>query len=560
MLIPSVSATNYTVYSSGDTSIVSGSGAGDNYGSYNPLLINNHTDPTSQIMEGLIRFNTSGYATVTNASLFLYVSTVSNDGTIELYNITDRDWNEYIVTYTTKPTLETPDFANKSIAIGDNNIWIMFNITDYVNDNLGHEINFYIKGNKTDNVTVLIKSREQAGITYDPYVVIDDGTLLGTSIYGNVYELISGVSSPLDNAAVYIYNNTYSNYYVTSTDGNYIFTGLNNSSTYNIYATRTGYDTTSHLPVTTLNGTAYKYDILMVETEPTDFESSEQFVKFRLRWLWCFVDCDIPGTTVTIYKSGDNLSSFSGNTDNLGTISFKLYKSQLYRITFINSTDSINQEMNLYPKDTEYVILITNNKTTMQEYDIQQKDAIIIDVSKLVRNTTAANITINYTDSLAQTTALSYWVNQTNLSDPMNQTVISSWTWVAGSYNHTFNIFNQSGQSYLVHIVATHTTYGTIDRTYAVIFEKTAGVGISGISNTLWMWFAIGIMFFTGAMFTSSTAEKGLLIVCAEGWIFFFMGMFASLGSIEFGIGLTLASVIAVLAYFKKSQVSEGYA
>lgn len=379
-------------------------------------------------------------------------------------------------------------------------------------------------------------------------------TTSGTAIQGTVSELINGAYVPLDSVTVYIQSSAanWSSSMVTGTNGYYLFDGLSNTTTYYVYASKTEYTTSTAEYVTTGSGTWTTKNILLKKTEPTDFESDKQYVKFKARWLWCFINCDIQGATISAYKSGDVVAYASGVTDTTGSISFRLYKAQLYRVTVVNATAGISQEMTLYPKDTEYIFLITNTEPTMQEHPVQEKDAITISVSKATINTTHATITINYTDILAGTTGLTYYINQTN-------STVASWTWAAGTYNHTFTISGYSGQSYLVRVIGQHSTYGTIDRSYAVPFEKS-GVGIADISNTVWLWFAIIIMFFTAAMFTNSTAEQGLLIICAEGWIFFFMGMFSSLGSAQFAIGLTLASVIGVMAYIKRSQAREGYA
>jgi len=428
----------------------------------------------------------------------------------------------------------------------------VFTTNDYYLATLDVDTKYYWKIKQYDSTNSTYGDTS----TVHNFTISSTGGATGLAIQGVVYELIDGTITPIDEATVYAYNTTHSFSMVTGSNGYYYF-NLSNG-TYNVYASKVLYDTTVVFPVT-VNGSIATNNILMKQTEPTDFESNQQFVMFRARWLWCFTNCDVEGLTVTIYKSGDVIAYKSGVTDSLGIFKAKLFKSQLYRVTFVNATLGVNQEGNYYGSNPEYLILITNTGTTFQEHDTQEKDAIDITVSKTTHNSTMANISINYSDSLSQTTALTYYINQSNTSDPENQTVISSWIWAAGTYNHTFNVYNYSGQSYLVHVVVTHTEYGTIDRTYAVIFEKSAGVGITNISNTLWMWFAIGIMFFTGAIFTSSTAEKGLLIVCAEGWIFLLMGMFASLGTVQFGIGLTLASVMAVLAYFKKSNVADGY-
>jgi len=132
---------------------------------------------------------------------------------------------------------------------------------------------------------------------------------------------------------------------VTGSNGYYYF-NLSNG-TYNIYASKVLYDTTVVLPVT-VNGSVTTNNILMKQTEPTDFESNQQFVMFRTRWLWCFSDCDVEGLTVTIYKSGDVVAYKSGVTDSLGIFKAKLFKSQLYRVTFVNASLGVNQEGNYY--------------------------------------------------------------------------------------------------------------------------------------------------------------------------------------------------------------------
>ncbi len=385
-------------------------------------------------------------------------------------------------------------------------------------------------------------------------------TTVGTAIQGTVYELINGIQIPLSGATVYIQNQAlnWSDSMVTGSNGYYLFPELSNTTTYYLFASKTEYQTSIAEYVTTGVGIWTTKDIQLKPTEPTDFESDKQYVKFKARWMWCFFDCDIQGATISVYKSGDVVAYVSGITDSTGSVVFRLYKTQLYRITVVNASAGINQEMTLYPKDTEYVFLITNNESSWQDHPVQEKDAITIGVTKAIINSITATITVNYTDSLAGTSALKYYINQTNASDPYNQTVINSWVWSSGTYNHTFTITNYSGKSYLVHVVAAHSEYDTIDRTYSVFFERT-GVGIDAIPSTLWLWFAIGIMFFTAAMFTTSTTEMGFAIVCAEGWIFFFMGMFSSLNIIQFGIGLTLATVIAVFLLIKRSQAREGF-
>jgi len=141
--------------------------------------------------------------------------------------------------------------------------------------------------------------------------------------------------------------------------------------------------------------------------------------------------------------------------------------------------------------------------------------------------------------------------------------VVSTWTSGAGNFSHTFSISNYVSD-YTVHIVATHGVYGTIDRTYAVTFTRNL-VDVDGINDQLWLWFAIGAMFFTAAIWPKTIAELGFIIVCGEGWIFYAMGLFSELDNIpnvgltKFIIGLTVATILAFIAYFKKANQEAGF-
>ncbi len=381
-----------------------------------------------------------------------------------------------------------------------------------------------------------------------------NNTVNNNSIQGIVYELVNGVSTAVSGATVFIYNTSWSSQQVTGSNGYFLFEGLANGTIYYVKASKKDYQE-SEIETVNVSGVTTR-NIQLRPTESPFFEPDKQYVLFKVRWLYCFSNCDIQGVTISAYKSGEVIAYKTGITDSTGGISLLLLKEQLYRITAVNASAGISQEMTIYPKDTEYIFMITNTDQGYTTYPIQEKDAINIGVSKTTINTTHATITVNYTDSLAGTTALTVYVNQSNGTNA-TETVIASWT-NAGAANHTFTISSYSAQQYKVHIVAAHSTYGTIDRTYAVFFEKSS-VGIKGIPDQLWLWFAIGIMFFTAAVFTASTADKGFLVVCAEGWIFFFWGAFNSLNAVQFSVSLTLATVIAVFVYIRKSQNQEGY-
>lgn len=389
---------------------------------------------------------------------------------------------------------------------------------------------------------------------YFYFTITGASSATGAGIDGIVYSLNNGVQTPLSGATVFIYNNSFSSQTTTGSNGYYLFTGLVNGSIYNLKASLKDFQT-SEIATVNVSGIT-TYNIQLKPTEPAWFEADKQYILFKARWLYCLTYCDIPGATITVYKYGEVIPVVVGAesnpkvTDTSGSASFLLFKTQRYRVTIENATAGISQTMDLYPKDTNYIWLITNTNTRLQDHPILESQAIQINVSKSIINATNATITVSYNDTLNSTSNLTIYLNQSNSSIAVFTTI--------GNGSHVFSIANYSGQSYFVHIVANSSIYGTIDDTYSVMFEKSS-VGVSGIPEELWLWFMIGIMFFTGAIFTASTVELGLIIVCAEGWIGLAAGAFSTINTTQFGIGLTLVSVIAIMAYINVQQKKEGY-
>jgi len=380
----------------------------------------------------------------------------------------------------------------------------------------------------------------------------------GAAINGVVYFLSNGAPTPLADATVFLYNSTFTAQQTTGSNGYFLFQNLSNGTVYFIKASLKDYQTSE---IITINVSGVMtYNIQMKPVEPTFFENDKQYVLFTARFMFCWSDCDVEGATMTVYKSGEatpvqiGAESNPKITDTTGSASFLLFKTQKYRITLVNASEGVNSEMTLYPKDNEYLWLITRSNDAFQDHDILERDAIITTVSKSVINSTHAYINVTYNDTLTQTTNITIYLNQSN------STMLNSSN-STGNMTVSFMVSQYQGKSYLIHFFGQHTEYGTIDYTYSVLFEKT-DVGISGIPSALWLWFAVGIMFFTAAIFTASTVELGLIIVCAEGWIFLALGMFGSLGTTgttRFGIALSLISVLAIMAYAKKQQTKEGY-
>ena len=187
-----------------------------------------------------------------------------------------------------------------------------------------------------------------------------------------------------------------------------------------------------------------------------------------------------------------------------------------------------------------------------------ETEEVVVSITTAEINSTHAYINVTYTDAMSETTDLNIFINQSDESDPFNQTVITSAALGAtSSVTQSFLISNYEGQAYFINIGATHTTFDSVKRTYAVRFDGMAedyGFG------RMWVWIAVGGMMLLAGMFKASKAEQGALIVCIAGWIFMAMGMFDVLGldaKLSIGAGLGLGTVISVMAIMAKRDREE---
>lgn len=382
-----------------------------------------------------------------------------------------------------------------------------------------------------------------------------DGT---TGIQGVVYERKTTGNVPISDARVMLSNLTHFMETTTGSNGYFLFTGLANESDYILQATKKNYDDSVAMPVQTGNGTWVVQNIYMTPcTSSYTCNVNQQFVKFTVQTLF---GTKFPNVEANVYRGSDATATYTDTTDAVGVVNFWLIKDQKYRLTFINSSQGINREMNIVASDTEYLVIISGTGTAWQQYTTQVKDAVFTNVTKQVINSTHAFINTSYLDTLEQTTALTVYINQTNASDPYNQTVIQSWAATAPMDNtsHSFVISSYSGQQYLVHYVITHSTYGTVHASYSVSFTKD--IIPVGVSSTLLLWFSIIFMVMTGAAFTASTAELGLIVVAVEGWIFLTIGFFEDLNTAQVETGLTIVTVLGVISYIVMKNKREGYA
>jgi hypothetical protein len=383
-----------------------------------------------------------------------------------------------------------------------------------------------------------------------------NSTLTGSAIEGSIYHNADGYTL-ISGAEVIIWNATWSDSAITGSNGYYVFEGLTSGQVYSLQAKADRYLDSSVAVITAGTDPITKNFYLLDDLTDTEWW---HYVKFTVQTIW---GTKYPGVTTTVYE-GSSVTPYSiGSTGSDGSITFHLNQNVQYRITFINSTAGISETRTLYPKDSHYYVIISSVLDSWDTYTVPISDAINFTISKSEINATHAYINVSYNDSLAETTDLKVYLNQTSDSDYFNQTNLDTWNGGAiSSGSHSFIVSNYVGQSYLIHLVATHTTYGVIDSTYSIGFKGEIADKFPGIPASVWLYGSVFILLFTGGIFVNSNVEKGMLIVCIMFFIFYGLGAFGSLPSnVQYSMlaGGILGFIVSLIANLNKSNRDEGF-
>jgi hypothetical protein len=371
----------------------------------------------------------------------------------------------------------------------------------------------------------------------------------GTAIAGVIYTETDGVSTELENAVVSIYNNTWSDQMTTGENGYYIFDNLKASETYTIQATKTDYSDSQLQYVTTISSETVTRNILLELREDESQYYSPHKVKFVVKNIW---DTRYSNVDVKVYKGEEITALYSGTTESDGSITFKLSEEQEYRLTFINSTQGIDEELILYPKNDLYNVYVVT--TSLDPDDQYSSDELETTISKQIINNTHAYINVTYLDNLNGTTGLDIELNQTVSSNPFNETNVDSYSGASNDTTVSFIVEDYAGQTYLVHIDIDHTTFDEVLRTYAVSFD---GMEDAHGFSQVYIWIAIGGIMFSGMLFKATNPRYGMLVVSAVAWVFIILGWFDNLGDkgvLAITAGTTLATILSIAAIMAKGE------
>jgi hypothetical protein len=372
-------------------------------------------------------------------------------------------------------------------------------------------------------------------------------------MYG-IYELTIRAQDATTLAYLSSFSVDYNSVVCSTTSGSVVFPNL----TYGLYTFSVSADGYYSNSEDILVGSTKTETIRLTQTDSVYY--TPHYVKFTVQNIW---GTKYSGVDVSVYEGSGTTTTFTGTTGSDGSATFRLYETTQYRITFINSTAGISETRTLYPVDDHYYIIVSSTLGSWDTYTVPISDAIDFTISKNTINSTHAYINVSYNDSLAETTDLKVYLNQTNESDYFNQTNLDTWNAGANSSgSYSFIVENYAGQSYIIRLLTEHTTYSTIDSTYSVSFKDDIATKFPGIPPSAFLYSSIFILLFTGGIFVKSNVEKGMLVICVMFFIFYGLGSFNTLPSnVQQSMlaGGILAFILSIIANLNKSNREEGF-
>lgn len=377
--------------------------------------------------------------------------------------------------------------------------------------------------------------------TWNFSIATEDLPYSELAIHGIVYDL--STNEPIYGALVEIYNSTHSESMLTPASGYYLFeNGDLNEGTYYLKATNSKYDESIIHTIVLVNDSITIENLGMQETLGSyDWKHYSRFVVCGIYFSYPRFE----NVEITMYIYGEPDVVRSGFTGSDGAIVFGLDKDIRYRITF-ESAEIDDFEKNLYPRDTTYFFIASYaDPKVLDDDEFIYKNL----ETRVVSYDNNGTIHVSYSDSLDQTTNLVFYVNQTNISDIYNQTIIQQYSTFSNnsSATHIFTIADYPNQEYIVSIKYSHVSYGDRQIDYGISFGSAIEVIDGVFSPFIKGMFAIFILIFIGLAFGARSAEQGGLLVAVFAGVLHAMGWFAYFGN---GTVISISIGVAIVIMF----------
>jgi len=386
--------------------------------------------------------------------------------------------------------------------------------------------------------------------SYSVVVVTTTGSIVGTGIAGCVYESKGlGNYQVVSGALATVYNDTYSTTKTTGSEGYYQVLGLS-EGTYYVSIKKTGYDASDITPVNVTAGEVVIQNIAIQQAQ-SYFAPTDCSIKVKQHW---YSFSGVSGVAYSYYQNGDTATQGTGTTDSTGRFTMSNVNiGTKYRIVL--TTDDGTQTDYITPSSSELSFIIVLDLTEAPLLpDSQFYDVVNVSVSKLVLNSTAASVTVNWEGNSSSMTEVYYRIGQTanNGTFVMLDDYTETPTGTLG--NHSFVVSDYLGQSYKVIVEFTEDSFGEVEKTYTVTF---AGSTVPFIGGKALSYFGVFLVFVVAMMFGKAEHAVGGLMVCGFSWFLWYLDVFTGFGAATnttMAAGLIIGTVFALLAVINEAR------
>lgn len=269
-------------------------------------------------------------------------------------------------------------------------------------------------------------------------------------------------------------------------------------------------------------------------------------------WSWLY---DIFG-----FKNETQLenTTMNGTTDSAGSISFLMVETIKYNIHFKNTSQSINENLTIYPKSERYTVIV--GRTGF--FDVEPQlfgDEIDWNFTMEKINTTAAWLNFSYNDTLSQTTSGSYYVYMVNETTGLEKINTSNVTYFCSTpvnidssvWSYNCIVYDYRGNTYILGFNATHTTAGEFKEAVSVFFRYNHPlIEFEGWTEGYYQFLSIALLIFLSMLFTGVTIKMGCVILPLSAWGLYGIGWFSPTSDlVTSAILLGIATAIGIGVY-----------
>jgi len=278
---------------------------------------------------------------------------------------------------------------------------------------------------------------------------------------------------------------------------------------------------------------------LDLTTTPSEYYAPHR-VKFTVKSLWGTL---YSGVTTSVYTgstaTGD--TQYTGITGTDGAVVFELTENLQYTITFIDTTQGIDETRTLYPIHNEYSIIVFGANLIP---DDPASSNILFGCYGQSINLTHGYINVSF-DDISETTILAeLWINDTNMTNLYYFNTTDNgkaWSQVVDGGNSSYVVvFKLDNTELSEPLIITRT----------IKFDDAVNVNLGLDEGWKYQLIAVIIISVIALLGSALNAEKMAVITVLVGWLMVFFGWLQAGATISEQITLGLMLLFATLIAF----------